>query len=58
MSTSRHIREQRKAKQASIPADHVFDVTRALIRDQRINRTATAPQAPQSRARTANSKGN
>jgi hypothetical protein len=57
MSTNRTIRDQRKAKQTGIPADHIFDVTRALMRDQRKSRTATALEAPQSRARVANSKG-
>jgi hypothetical protein len=38
MSTNRTIREARKAKQAGIPAAHVFDITRSLMRDQRISR--------------------
>lgn len=45
MSTNRTIREARRAKQSGIPAAHVFDVTRSLMRDQRISRTAIEPKA-------------
>jgi len=57
MSTNRTIREARKAKQSGIPADHIFDVTRALMREARKARPATALKAPQSRARSKQQKG-
>ena len=43
MSTKKSIRDARRMKQSGIPADCVFDVTRALMRDQRKPAKASTP---------------
>jgi len=48
LSTKKSIREARRAKQAGIPAEHVFGLTRDMLRDQRKPAKASTParQAP------------